>query len=283
MKRAHRLLPWLVAGWLCLTGTGLAANASADASVFDAPILPGDARTPAALARKVFPGLDETGADGPVTAREQVLRQPGTKERFTLPAGARLTGATPLAVRGDGRSHLLVLWQFEADTDTPGGGAAVLSVFPEGDLAPTDVVSVQTDAFCDLGDGKLLPLGPDEAFFLRNHHFNSDQSYLDTGLYHVVSGRLRRIAQVFTLSVRGGCDTAFDERLDWRTQARPGAALPDVTATVRLAPGEGCRKGPLGAAAREFRETYRHDAHLGRYVARGDGFAALDAFNAKRF
>ncbi len=271
------LVLWAALG-LVLPG----AASAVDASRFDEPVLPGDGRAFLALARAVFPGLaEEDGAL--VTARDQVLRQPGTKARFTLPAGARLTGAEALAVRGDGQANLVVLWSLAAETENPGGGAAVLAVFPGAANVPTDVASVGTDVFCDLADGRLLALGPDQAFFIRNHHSNSNQSYLDTGLFHVTASRLRRIAQVMTLSVRGSCNAAFEERLDWETTPRPGAVYPDVTAVVRLSPGPGCPKGPAGMPAGTLRETFRHAPASGRFTARGQGLAALDAFNERNF
>ncbi|WP_300157154.1 hypothetical protein [Solidesulfovibrio sp.] len=271
------LLLWAA---LSLTLPGLAG--AVDASRFDDPVLPGDGRTFLALVRAVFPGIaEEDGAL--VTTRDQVLRQPGTKERFTLPAGARLTGAEALAVRGDGQANLVVLWSLAAETENPGGGAAVLAIFPGDADVPADVASVGTDVYCDLADGRLLALGPDHAFFIRNHHFNSNQSYLDTGLFHVTASRLRRVAQVMTLSVRGACNAAFEERLDWETSPRPGAVYPDVTAVVRLSPGPGCRKGPAGLPTGALRETYRHDPASGRFTARGKGLAALDTFNERNF
>ncbi|WP_428564359.1 MAG: hypothetical protein ACP59X_02070 [Solidesulfovibrio sp. DCME] len=241
---------------------------------------PGAAVTYAALARAVFAGIDGPGqAETWVTTREQVLRQPGTRQRTTLPAGSRLTGVEAFAVRGQGKAFGVTLWSFTGEADTPGGGMAVLALFPEGAAAPCDVVAVQTDAFCDALQGKTLPLGPGEAFFIRNHHSNSNQSYLSTGLYHVVSGRLRRIAEVFTLAVRADCRQCFTETLDWRTAPRPGTAYPDVTARVRLAPCSGCGGRKAAVRARTFAATSRFDAATGRYVASGSGLAALDAFN----
>jgi hypothetical protein len=265
--------------WLWgLSGTAWAV----DTTHLDDSPWPGSGVSYATLARAVFAGIGEGGeAAAWVTTRDKVLRQPGTKERAQLPAGSRLTGVEAFSVRSDGQPVLVTLWAFEADTDTPGGGATVAVLFPEGAREPTDVVSVQTDVFCDAREGRTLPLGPDDAFFIRNHHSNSNQSYMLTGLFHVVSGRLRRIAEIFTLDVRTDCAGTFFETLAWTTKPRAGAGYPDVTATVRLSPRNDCPGGRTTVRERRFTAKYRFDAAAGRYVEQGKGLAELDALNER--
>jgi hypothetical protein len=247
-----------------------------------APVAPGSPRTFAQLAGAVFPGLARDPETGEfATTAEKVLRQPGTRERVTLPAGARLGPVEAFRVRGDGRTCLVTLWTVAAETGFPGDTATVLAVFPEGAGDPTDVASVQTDVFCDTGTAGLLAIGPDDAFVIRNHHSNSNQSYLETGLFHIVDGRLRRIASVFTLDVRADCGHTFFETLAWGVARREGGAYPDITATVTLSPRTDCPGGRPAVRARVFRETYRFDPAGRRYLPTGKGFGGLDAFNEK--
>ena len=248
---------------------------------FSVPVAPGSATTYAQLAATVFGDSGRDPASGAVvTTADKALRQPGTRQRVTLPAGARIEAAEVLRVRGDGRRNLVILWEAAAEMETP-GNATVLAVFPEGAVEPTDVVSVQTDTMCDTDDGRLLAVGPDEAFFIRNGHNNSNQTYLDTGLFHIVDGRLRRIADVFTLAVRADdCRHSFAEALIWKVTPTAGAAYPAVTATVRLIPETGCRSASKPQA---YAETYVWDAANKRFRPKGQGFARLDAFNQALF
>jgi hypothetical protein len=249
---------------------------------FDSKVGPASALTYAQLAGAVFKGVTTDASSGQLkTVAEKILRQPGTKERVTLPEGTPLGPVEVLMIRGDGRRYLVTLWTAEASVGYPGDRAAVLAVFPEGASEPTDVVSVQTDVFCDTGDGKFLSIGPDDAFFIRNSHNNSNQSYLNTGLFHVVDGRLRRIAEVFTFDVRSSCAHSFQETLNWRVEPVSGNPYPSITATVKLSPTDECKTGKVSPKSRVFTESYRYDAAGKRFVSQGKGFGVLDVFNTK--
>jgi hypothetical protein len=251
-------------------------------TAFDAKIGPESLLTYAQLAETLFKGATGNPDSGELTTVEdKVLRQPGTKARVTLPEGARIGSVAAFLVRGEGRRYLVTLWSAVADMGTPGDGATILAIFPEGEREPTDVVSVQTDVFCDTGDGKFLSIGPDDAFFIRNSHNNSNQSYLNTGLFHVVDGRLRRIAEVFTFDVRASCAHSFQETLDWRVEPVSGNPYPSITATVKLSPADDCKTSKASPKPRVFTESYRYDAAGKRFVPQGKGFGVLDAFNEK--
>lgn len=250
---------------------------------FERPAWPSSARTFAQLGQAVFPGAgldEESGAL--VTARDKVLRQSGTRERVTLPGLTRVTEVEAFPVRGEGRRYLVTLWDAAASVGHPGETSRILAIFPEGAGEPTDVVSVQTDSFCDTNDGKLLPLGPDDAFFIRNQHNNSNQSYLDTGLFHVVDGRLRRVAEVFTLEVRLDCPHTFFETLSWRVLPGAGGGRPGVAASVRVSPRTDCPGGKTYVRPRDYGETYRWDPARRQYQSTGKPFEALDKFNTER-
>lgn len=249
---------------------------------FDSKVGPEFTLTYVQLADAIFKGATTDAASGQLkTVAEKLLRQPGTKERVTLPEGTPLGPVEVLTMRGDGRRYLVTLWTAEASVGYPGDRATVLAVFPEGACEPTDVVSVQTDVFCDTGDGKLLSIGPDDAFFIRNSHSNSNQSYLNTGLFHIVDGRLRRITEVFTFGVRSSCAHSYKETLDWRVEPVSGSPYPRITATVNLSPTDDCKTSKASPKPRIFTESYRYDAAGKRFVPQGKGFAVLDAFNEK--
>lgn len=248
----------------------------------DTPVAPGSNLTFARLGQAVFRGVarDEAAGGWAITT-EKVLRQPATKERVTLPAGARIGSVEFFRVRGGGRTFLVTVWSVAAQIEYPGDRATVLAVFPDGAEEPTDVASVQTDVFCSVKYKELLDLGPDQAFAVYNRHSNSNQSYMDSGLYHIVDGRLRRIASVFTLDVRMDCGNTFFEILRFGVSPRPGSDRPDVTATVALSPRTDCPGGKTSIRPKTFRETYRFDPGQKRYLPLGKGFAALDAWNEK--
>lgn len=245
------------------------------------PAWPGSSLTFLRLGQAVFPGARADGEGNGlfVTTREQVLRQPGTRERATLPEGTRITELEAFTVRGEGRRSLVTLWNAAVSVGHPGETSWILAVFPEGAGEPTDVVSVQTDVFCDIDDGKLLALGPDDGFFIRNHHNNSNQSYLDTGLFHVVDGRLRRVAEVFTLEARLDCAHTFFEALSWRVVPGADGGRPRVGATVRVSPRTDCPGGKTVVRPREYKETYRWDPAGRQYRPEGRHFEGLDKFN----
>lgn len=266
-----------------LTAIGVPGLAQAGAG-FEAPAWPNAQLTMADLTLTVFPGAAYDRQAGTlVTGAEKTLRQPGVKQRAVLPENTPISAVRAMAVRGEGKPYLVTLWTADASVGHPGDTSVILAVFPEGAREPTDVVSVQTDVFCDTDDGKRLDLGPDEGFFIRNHHNNSNQSYLDTGLFHVIDGRLRRVASVFTLDVRLDCSHTFFEKLSWRTSASPSGPRPDVAAAVAISPDPDCPGGKTAVRRQTFAETYRYDPARKQYLPGGKGFAGLDRFNEKNF
>ncbi len=280
----RRMLARLLLGMVLTTGLGRPAGAQ-PVTDLDARVWPSAEITFAQLGSAVFPGATrDQGSGALVTGPEKVLRQPGTKERVTLPEASRIDAVKAFAVRGDGRRYLVTLWTVAASTGYPGDASTIVAIFPEGAREPpdpTDVVSVQTDSFCDTWDGKRLEIGPDDAFFIRNQHNNSNQSYLDTGLFHVVTGRLRRIAQIFTLDVRMDCAHTFFETLSWRLEPQAGGPYPDIVATVKVSPRTDCKGGKTAVRPRTYAETYRWNAAEKRFAPMGKGFGGLDAFNAE--
>lgn len=258
----------------------------------DAPVTPGSPLTVRKLAEKIFKGLkEEENSSDLVLSEEKVLRQLGTKERSTAPAGAKLTSYESRTVRADGRRYLLLL--VEVETPQEEGepfGLTVLAVFPEGGDELLDVANMKTDRFCNLDQDKLFPLGPDDALLIRNHHSNSNQSYLTSTLLFVREGRLRRIAEVFTLSVVSDCAHSFSETLEWSATPDPEApkGYPKVVAKAVLKhepwPGAGldCPK-KSSKPATVFTETYRWSEAKKIFQASGNGMAGLDRFNKDKF
>lgn len=243
----------------------------------------------AARAARVF---DVAGSgDAQVLRAERVLRMPGTsRERARLPVGSRVGAATTRRVQAPGGLHDVVLWEVERPTEADGGfgdAAAVLAVFPVDGLEPTDVAEVKADRETSLGES-LVPLGAAQAFTVRNAHHNAGQPYLETSLFHIHGGRLRRIARVFTLGESSGCERAFEETVSFTTRDE-GQPLPTVIATVVLVQAprsthDSCGDAPRPRERRRtFRQTYRWDPRKAAYVDAGGTLAQLDAFNDSRF
>jgi len=254
-----------------------------------APVREGSPLTWRQLAEGVFPGLSDDGQAGLVLTEQKVLRRPGVKERTILPEGAHVSGFEAASLTGGGQRFVLLLMSVEdADTEVP-GGAAVLAVFREGEAEPRDVVELKSDLFTSLGGPPFLQLGADEAFTITNSHFNSNQGYQDAALFHIHKERIRRIASVFTLTVRGMCERSFSERALWRTLPDPGNVYPRVLAEVTLtrgAEGEdavGCPKARRAAPPAAFSEEYRWDKAGDRFVRVRSGMGALDQFNKDKF
>jgi hypothetical protein len=164
----------------------------------------------------------------------------------------------------------------------------VLAVFPEGDSEPQDVADVKSDQLTSLVDQPPLPLGQDDGFFVKNHHFNSNQGYLDTSLFHIRQGRLRHIGNVFTFTLRGMCARSFEQTLHWRTEPAGASPYPAVVATVTLTPGpgeyeaQGCPKRPP-ARPKTYSQTWKWNQAAERYQKAGDGLRELERFNRDKF
>jgi hypothetical protein len=142
---------------------------------------------------------------------------------------------------------------------------------------------------CFFEENPLLSLGSDDAFLVVNHHFNSNQSYVDTSLFRVQDGRLRAIDSVLTLSVSGLCEKSFQETLAWRTEKDGDSLYPRIVATVTLTHGPGenespeCLERKIKPRRETFTETYRWDKAKRGFISDGRGFKGLDRFNRDNF
>jgi len=255
----------------------------------NAPVEKGSSLTFIKLVSKIFKGVrDDRALGNLVTSSDKVFRRIGAKERTVLPAETPLTSFHAIRVRGDGRRYLILMIGAETGaTDVPGGGASVVAVFSEGSEEPRDVAEVKTDAFCFFGEAPPLAVGPDDVFTVVNHHFNSNQAYLDTALYRIQGGRLQLIDSIFTLTVGGICEKSFEEILTWRTEQDGGAPYPKIVASVALTRGPGknesseCLQRGLKPRREKFSETYRWNKAGNHYISGGQGFEALERFNEK--
>lgn len=243
------------------------------------------------LLDSVFKGIHEDAETNDlVTAAEKVLRRAGTRERSVLPEGTRFNSIEAITVRADGRRYTVLFCSAETvETEVPGGGAAILTVFPEGGAEALDVIEVKNDRFCSIDASRMLSLGPGDAFTITNSHHNSSQGYLNTTLFHIHGGRLQRVAEVSTLRLNGPCEKSFDEKLSWRTGNDPAAPWPKVIATVTLTMGIGkddggdCPGSRQGFRKQVFSQTYRWNKAKDFYVKEGKGFNALDRFNSRHY
>lgn len=303
MRVTRRALSTAIALALAPGGTGLGRAQVRDSAPAPAapaaPTAPAASPTPSAAGdltgartRRVFPGAQPDGDAHWRLTREQALRIPGTRqERSIVIPGTRVSLSRALVVRAQGRRFDVLLWEGSRPEGSRDGGfmdeVAVLGVFPAGGTDPTDVAEVKSDRLTYFGAHPVLALGSgDDAFTLVNHHANAGQPYVDTALFHLREGRLRRIAQVLTMDEMSGCANAFREQLSWRTRAE-GTGLPTVLATVELvrAPREfqeSC--GPRRAPERRerFEDAYRWDAVRDRYVRAAGTMGRLDRWNEAR-
>ncbi|WP_243366841.1 hypothetical protein [Fundidesulfovibrio soli] len=241
------------------------------------------------LALEVFKGAREDAPGVLRLAEEKVLRRPGVKGRTVLRAGTRLTAFNRADVLSDGRAYVLLFMEAEdAGTDVPGEGASMLALFRAGESEPLDVVELKTDQFTSLSR-PFMTFGGGQAFVVANSHFNSNQGYQDAALFHIHKERIRRIATVFTLSVRGMCQRSFAESLKWSFPPDPGSPYPRVLAEVTLTKGPdtddavGCPKPKRAAPPATYSDEYRWDRARDRFVLVRGGLSALDAFNRDKF
>ncbi|BCS33111.1 hypothetical protein TBR22_A23370 [Luteitalea sp. TBR-22] len=242
-----------------------------------------------ARARRVF--RLATIGDPLVLAHDAVLRLPGTsRERALAPAGSRLEDLQRTTVRSPDGPVDLLLWSVRRGEEAAGGfgdEVAVLAAFPAGQEAPTDVVEVKLDRFTAFGELPWLSIGTGDAFAIRNTHHNAGQPYLIEALFHVVGGRIRRIAEVQTLGESSGCGNAFTETLTWH--ARPGKG-PWATVVARVdlvrAPADAqtdCEPPHPPERRTRYEGTFAWDATARRYRPAGGTLDQLAAWNEKRF
>lgn len=281
-----RFRHYILAIVLILAGLAMAAGIELPPG-WDTPMgLKGDAYD---AARRIFPGASRNREDQLLLARDKALRMPGTsKKRADLPAGTVLSApGFPLSVRSQGKKYMVLLWEGVRPEDSEDGGfgseVAVLAVFPEGSIEPTDVAEVKQDRFTSLG--QLVSLGDEDAFVVSSTHSNSGQGYALTDLFHLRDGRLRRIAgSIFTLSNNAGCSKSFEETLRWRTEP-DGSNPPRIVATVDLihSPGDftkDCRPRPK-AITETFENNYRWDAAKAMYRDAGGSLDRLYKWNER--
>ncbi|MDR2881560.1 MAG: hypothetical protein LBV29_06635 [Azoarcus sp.] len=237
-------------------------------------------------AQRLFAGA--TGGDSwnGTLQHDKTLRRPGTsKTRSALPKGTTLSAPESLTLQSEGRSYTLLMWTGalpDDAADTSAGFAGqftVLAVFPAGSNDATDVVEVKTDRETWLEPGPLL--GKENSFRLMNAHHNSSQGYLITDLFHLRGGRMRRIASVFTLNNRAGCEDTFEEKLQWRIKSA-GINPPRIMAAVDLVhtlPEDDDCEQTSKKPVQRFQDSYRWNPNRRSYVREAGNLNALDKWN----
>lgn len=237
--------------------------------------------------KAVFKGAVVEPKSGDIlTVSEQAIPNIDSKEVTELPAQSRFTEFDARLVRSDGKQYLVTLWNAETDaTEVPGGGAAILAVFPVHSDKALDVVSVKADRFTFFGEQMPPRLGNHETFIIGNSHHNSSQGYLISSLFHIHRGKLQQIDAVFTLSAHGLCES-FSEVLSWKSLKHRGSVYPPFIATVNLvaksenSDDESCAK-QKPVHSRVFTKTYRWNKRQQRYEGDNKEFDMLEKFNEK--
>jgi len=262
---------------------GMTSAWPAEVADLDADYTSGAKASYLQLLLKVFPGATRTDERELTLAQNKELRRPGTKERSSLPAGARLTGFDARWIRADGRRNLLLSFSASgADAFEP----FIVMVVPEGASEPQDVADFSADRMTWMND-QWLDLGQDDAFIVSAAHHNSGQGYLIESVFHIREGRFRAVADLFTLNVNGGCQNLFTETTAWSTEPVPASshARVRVAVTRKVGPAAEERK-ECGSRAKSRVETYRGswtwNAARNAYVSEGkDDLARLGAINRK--
>ncbi|MFO1424581.1 MAG: hypothetical protein U1F70_13220 [Candidatus Competibacteraceae bacterium] len=277
---------WLMA-WLSTVAPGIQAAEDSQIRLGWNTAM-GPAGTAYDAARRIFPGASKDKEENLTLTQDKVLRMPGTsKTRATLPKGTTLSSPESLNVGSEGKQFKLLLWEGTRPDGGENGGfgesVAVLAVFPEGGIEPTDVAEVKQDRETFLSE--RVNLGGEDAFTVLNTHHNSNQGYVITDLFHLREGRLRHIANLFTLSSNCCCGESFKEELRWRAEP-DGANPPRIVATVELTQApkeftEGCDPKPK-PRVESFKKVYRWDAVKQRYLHESGDSGRLDKWNQQR-
>ncbi|CAK0751225.1 conserved exported hypothetical protein [Gammaproteobacteria bacterium] len=287
MSEPYRYLLLFFCASVLATGTALAAEKIEFPSGWKSPM--GSKGTVLEATRRIFPDANLNRENNLVLARDKMLRMPGTsKQRAALPSGTKLTEPwKSLTVRSQGKTYAILLLDGLRPEITEGGWdyeVAVLAVFPQGEIDPTDVAEVKQDRFTSLGE--VLNLGSEDAFVVSNSHSNSEQSYALTDLFHLRDGRLRRIVgSLFTLNINGGgCVSRSVENLSWRT-IPDGVSPPRIIATIELihTPTDFTDGCPAKDKPRNelFRNSYRWNTIKGHYLDERGNFGRLSKWNER--
>jgi hypothetical protein len=225
--------------------------------------------------RGVFPGAHLEADSSLVLTQDRALRIPGTSRiRADLPEGTRLTRATTIKVRAQGKAYDVEMWKgIRPDSSGEGGFAesvAVLAVLPEGGNEPTDVAEVATDRETYLNE-KLVSLGNDDAFEILNAHLSAGEDHNQTSLFHLRGGRLRRIAEVGIFSeITNNCAKSFADKLHWVVEPQAGGMPRIVQGVETIHAPKGFEMNWDKCRSKEKHRhaltTYRWDAAQGRYV-----------------
>ena len=268
-------------------------NADTTIEGWDTPLCKGCKVTPYTAAQFIFPGSDFNDEGDFVLKQEKILRIPGTtKERSILPAGTKLNNPVSYKVKSGNRDYYLLL----CDGIRPEGYSdrvnneevAVLGVFPDGSVEPTDIAEVKSDKLTFIGERPFLKIGSDDGFTIINHHANAGQAYYNISLYHIKDGRLRRIAEEFTLTQSSGCDKSFKEELHWIVSEKEIVnGYPKITAEIDLirSPAEfldGCEKRS-STKKDKYIDIYTWDIQKAKYINSGGNIKSLDKWNEKHF
>ena len=238
------------------------------------------------LVAMALPGAHLAG-DTVIVDREVALPHiEGEDFSIALTAPVEVNSIETAKVSVDGRPHLALLIDL-AEGDDAGGSVAGLALF---DIAAepklVDVVDVGFDRLVSFAEPASVSVGGGQDLLLvSNQHLNAGQFYDATSIVEVVSGKLTLVDMVMMLSDQG-CAGSSTQSIGY--EADSGAEKPApfaVTVTDRIeGPTESCD----GVEAYEpgeatYTVTYAWDGGASRYVAEGDGWAALDEVNGERY
>ena len=219
--------------------------------------------------------------------RDVALRHiDGAEFSVPLSAPVAVSELEAAALMLEGRPHLALLIGL-AEGDGSIGPVTGLALFDvSGAPKLIDVADVGFDRLVSFTEPASLAVGGgNELLLISNQHLNAGQFYDAVGILEVEHGKLALVDTVLMLSDQG-CAGSRTQSIQYGTDGEAAERAPvQISVTDRIeGPTEDCEDAtPFEPSETVYSVTYGWDWAAGRYVAAGDGWAALDAVNEGRF
>ena len=234
------------------------------------------------LVTMVLPGAVPSDTAMLVEADVELPHIEGPDFAVTVTAPVTIESIESLQLSVDGRPHLALM--LEVSGDEPVAALALFDI--SSDPVLVDVEDVAADRFSSFAEPARLAVGQGQDLILvSNSHGNAGQYYDAITIVDVVGGELQMVDVVLTLDDQtcGGSETQTATFFSEPMSAGRGDFEVSVTDLI-VASEEGCGSiETYEPGETVYRITYHWDDAAGRYVAQGDGWAALDELNGERF
>lgn len=238
------------------------------------------------LVAMALPGAHQIG-DVMVIDRDVALPHiEGEDFTIALRAPVEVNSIEALETSVEGRPHLALLIDL-AEDDNSAGTVAGLALFDvAGAPKLIDVADVGFDRMVSFAEPAGLSVGGGQDLLLiSNRHGNAGQFYDATSIVEVVEGKLLLVDMVMMLSDQGCAGSRTQSAVYETDGAAAAPASFAITVTDRIeGPTDQCEGVEAYApGTTDYSVTYAWDEAASRYVAEGDGWAALDEVNGERY